>query len=336
MARKREKWVDHVKLFACVLVVLGHFFQSMVAANLLPDSMGYTWFNKSIYCFHVQLFLICSGYLYQANSRVNSVDTWKKNAKSKLLNLGVPYFVFSTITWLLKTVFSSSVNTEAEGLFFSLFIQPQSPYWYLYALFFLFLLTPTFSGKKQAALTAGIWMVLKGITVLVGKTGFYPVDILLEYGIWFMLGMYMCMLKLPRKVVQNQQAMYLGAGLIVLFTLGSILVFCGGKVFPGVEFLLGLIACGGILLVAVPLDEKINLCFIVRYTMPVFLMHTIFAAGFRAVLFKIGIASPVIHVISGIAISFAGPVIAAVVMEHLKLDFLMCPSKYLNKAKAKE
>lgn len=33
---KREEWVDNVKVFACVLVVLGHFFQSMTKAGILP------------------------------------------------------------------------------------------------------------------------------------------------------------------------------------------------------------------------------------------------------------------------------------------------------------
>lgn len=28
--RRREKWVDDVKVIACILVVLGHFFQSMI------------------------------------------------------------------------------------------------------------------------------------------------------------------------------------------------------------------------------------------------------------------------------------------------------------------
>ena len=31
--KDREKWVDYVKVIACVLVVLGHFFQSMVKAT---------------------------------------------------------------------------------------------------------------------------------------------------------------------------------------------------------------------------------------------------------------------------------------------------------------
>lgn len=55
--KDREKWVDYVKVIACVLVVLGHFFQSMVKATIIPDNDLYSWFNKTIYYFHVPLFL---------------------------------------------------------------------------------------------------------------------------------------------------------------------------------------------------------------------------------------------------------------------------------------
>ena len=62
--KTREKWVDDVKVIACILVVLGHFFQSMVKASIMPDSDLYEWFITTIYDFHVPLFFIYSGYLY--------------------------------------------------------------------------------------------------------------------------------------------------------------------------------------------------------------------------------------------------------------------------------
>ena len=71
--KTREKWVDDVKVIACILVVLGHFFQSMVKASIMPENDLYKWFNITIYYFHVPLFFICSGYLYQKYSKVNSV-----------------------------------------------------------------------------------------------------------------------------------------------------------------------------------------------------------------------------------------------------------------------
>lgn len=81
--RTREKWVDGVKVIACILVVLGHFFQSMTKANILPENDLYEWFNTTIYYFHVPLFFICSGYLYQKYSKVNSVGSWYRNVAKK-------------------------------------------------------------------------------------------------------------------------------------------------------------------------------------------------------------------------------------------------------------
>lgn len=159
--RTREKWIDDVKVIACVLVVLGHFFQSMTKANILPENNLYEWFNTTIYYFHVPLFFICSGYLYQKHSRVNSVGSWRKNVTKKTLALGIPYVTFTTATWALKKVFSSSVNDQIGGLVDTLFFHPTAPYWYLYALFFIFLVTPTFSSVKATAVGLIVALVAK-------------------------------------------------------------------------------------------------------------------------------------------------------------------------------
>lgn len=158
---KREVWVDYIKVLACMLVVLGHFFQSMVKANILPENSLYTWFNTTIYYFHVPLFFICSGYLYQRYSKVKDWGSWIKNVGKKAVVLGIPYFVFSFATWLLKTVFAGSVNTEIGGIVETLFIHPTSPYWYLYILFFIFLITPTVKGIKCASILATVALIIK-------------------------------------------------------------------------------------------------------------------------------------------------------------------------------
>lgn len=44
MSLKREVWIDYIKVFACILVALGHFFQSMVAAEILPETELHTLF----------------------------------------------------------------------------------------------------------------------------------------------------------------------------------------------------------------------------------------------------------------------------------------------------
>ena len=166
--RTREKWVDDVKVIACILVVLGHFFQSMTKANILPENDLYQWFNTTIYYFHVPLFFICSGYLYQKYSKVSDFINWKKNVIKKALALGVPYVTFTTATWVLKTVFSGSVNDQVGGLGDTLLLHPTAPYWYLYALFFIFLVTPTFSTMKTTVIGLIVAVVAKALILTGG------------------------------------------------------------------------------------------------------------------------------------------------------------------------
>lgn len=326
--RTREKWVDDVKVIACILVVLGHFFQSMTKVNILPANDLYKWFNTTIYYFHVPLFFICSGYLYQKYSKVNDFTSWKKNVTKKALALGVPYVTFTTATWVLKTVFSDSVNKQADSLLGTLVLNPSAPYWYLYALFFIFLITPTFTSLKVTVAgllvaTAAKWLVLTG-----GGTGLYAVSTILTNEIWFVLGMSICAFNVELRGKKLQ-------GIIIglLFFGLSIAVYMTDVQNLAVSFVLGLIACATVILLAVDFEEKSGkaMRFFAKYTMPIFLMHTLFAASLRAVLLKIGITNAVAHVMLGLGISFVGPIVAAWIMKKTKwLEFFLYPSKILG------
>lgn len=72
--------------------------------------------------------------------------------------------------------------------------------------------------------------------------------------------------------------------------------------------------------------------FLAKYTMPIFLMHTLFAAPLRSVLLKVGVTNAVAHVVLGLGISFAGPIIAAWIMKKTKwMEFFLYPNKLIRK-----
>ena len=326
--RTREKWVDDVKVIACILVVLGHFFQSMTKANIVPENNLYEWFETTIYYFHVPLFFICSGYLYQKYSKVNSVGSWCKNVAKKALALGVPYVTFTTATWVLKKVFSSSVNDQIGGFGDTLFFHPTAPYWYLYALFFIFLVTPTFSSAKAAAV--GIIISLAAKLLVLTGTGYeiYAVSTVLSNEIWFVFGMSICAFN-----VQLKDRKVKGTICGLLFIILSILVYTADIGGAAISFAMGLLACVAVILIVVGFEEKLGrgMDFLAKYTMPVFLMHTLFAAPLRSVLMKVGIRNAVIHVVLGLGISFAGPIMAAWIMKKTKLlEFFLYPNKIIK------
>ena len=326
--RTREKWVDDVKVIACILVVLGHFFQSMTKANILPENDLYGWFNTTIYYFHVPLFFICSGYLYQKYSKVNSVGSWYRNVAKKALALGVPYVTFTTTTWVLKKVFSSSVNDQIGGLGDTLFLHPTAPYWYLYALFFIFLVTPTFSSVKVA--TVGIIVALAAKVLILTGMGYsvYAVSTVLSNEIWFVLGMSICAFNVQLKDRKVQ-----GTICGLLFIILSNLVYTAEIGSAAISFAMGLLACAAVIMMVAGFEEKFGrgMKLLAKYTMPIFLMHTLFAAPLRSVLMKVGIENAVIHVVLGLGISFSGPIMAAWIMKKTKwLEFFLYPNKIIK------
>lgn len=326
--RKREVWVDNVKVIACILVVLGHFFQSMVKSNILSDSDLYEWFNTTIYYFHVPLFFICSGYLYQKYSKVNSVSSWGRNVSKKALALGIPYATFTTATWVLKKVFSSSVNDQIGGLSNTLFSHPTAPYWYLYALFFIFLVTPTFNSVKAAVVGLVVALAAKGLILTGGGYSIYAVSTVLSNEIWFVLGMCICVFNLNLK---NKQKQGIIGGL--LFILLSIVIYVANIHINIINFFMGLLACYVIVIFTVDYEGKFGHCFtfLSKYTMSIFLMHTLFAAPMRSILLKVGIEQVTIHILLGLGVSFLGPIIAAWIMKKSKwLEFFLYPNKFIK------
>lgn len=256
------------------------------------------------------------------------MESWHRNVAKKALALGVPYVTFSTAAWILKKVFSSSVNSQIGGLGDTLLFHPALSYWYLYALFFIFLLTPTFKSVKIAVGGLIVAIAMKTIALSGGGYGVYAVSTVLSNEIWFVLGMSICAFNVQLKGRKVQ-----GTICGLLFMILSVMVYkaeISGSVIP---FVMGLLACVAVILMVAGGERTFGrgMDFLAKYTMPIYLMHTLFAAPMRSVLLKLGIGSSVIHVVLGLGISFVGPIIAAWIMKKTKwLEFFLYPNKFVK------
>lgn len=233
----------------------------------------------------------------------------------------------------MKTVFSSSTNDEIGGLFDTLFLHPTSPYWYLYALFFMFLITPTFRNKTMAIGGLIVALAFKVLGIFWSGYGVQVISYILANEIWFVIGMCLSVFEFKKYLMKRDLVIPIATG--VIFLLLSIWVYLIEINHGVISFLLGLLACFSV----VTLMEKIyenrrqSAAFgaLAKYTMPIFLMHTLFAAPLRTVLFKLGIQNAVLHVILGISISFIGPMIAGIIMKKSKwLEFFLYPGKFIK------
>lgn len=330
MSQKRSIWLDNTKVFACILVTLGHFVQSMVKSGFLAPADWEFWFNNTIYYFHVPLFFVCSGYLYQRHSRIRGFDSWKNHVLKKAVNLGIPFLVFSLITWLLKALFSSAVNVGNSGLLEALFLVPAPPYWYMYVLFFLFAIIPTFRNSLTLLTAFAITVICKLTIGFAGKPPVYLLAQLLDNGVWFVGGMALAGTGILKRCRSGLPGLVLAAVFLVLSLFAWKL-----PLQQLVPFVMGILGCAATIMIMKPCFSGRKShpvwAWMAKYTMPVFLMHTIFSAGWRVVLLKLGVTSAPVHILTGLVVSFAGPILAAWIMGKIKgLDFVMYPGKYLR------
>lgn len=329
--KTRYEWVDSVKFACCVLVVLGHTFMGIAEAGIIEKGTVYNLLTQSVYTFHVPLFFVCSGFLYQKSGRVHNLNSWGKNVADKLLNLGVPYITFTAITVILKMAFSESVNNAAGDLLNTIFISPVAPYWYLYALFFMFVFIPCLKNKKQAAvlLTASVaaravYLVLPYNSVSVS----YPIKSTLGRMIWFALGIFLAFNIIDLKAIYSKITMAVFFAVAIALSIYYYRELNGDLI---IQTIIGVLFVVAILVLSqnlrISFIEKLSFKFS-EYFMPVYVMHTIFSAGVRILLIKVGVQSPIIHIICGL---FAGFIIPIAVYEIAKkippLLFFIYPKK---------
>lgn len=136
-----------------------------------------------------------------------------------------------------------------------------------------------------------------------------------------------------RTWLSNKKSIAIPTGLI--FVALSVLVYKCNLQSEWIGFAMGVLACFAVIVTVMCTfslgRQSVVFGFVAKHTMPVFLMHTLFAAPLRAVLLRLGVQDAVMHVTLGIAISFVGPIVAAEVMKKSKwLEFFLYPGKFIK------
>lgn len=322
----RIRWVDLTKCLACLLVLTGHLLQGLVKAGIMQNSFGYGYANRMMYHVNIALFLICSGYLYQKYSHIDSFKDYLDNLGKKAFRLLIPYVFFVTLSWIIKCLLRDDVNTQVESLLYELVIKPMSPYWFLLILFALFVITPLIKGWRTLLLV-NIEAIVIYIVIVNNRNLPYAVT-LLPFIIWFVLGMDMAYLKSDDRIYTNAdegKGKVLQAAVSALLMLAFLLIgFIEYRTDPKSEilyFIIPLLGCSGIVGLNMAISHKIDSDILARcsaYAMPIYLMHTIFAAGVRVGLLHAGVTSLLLHLIAGIVIGIAGPVVTYEIWKVVK------------------
>lgn len=338
MGRSREHWVDAAKGLAILLVVVFHGFLGLHGADLFPGSVVWWGCNEAVYCFHVQLLFLCSGYLRQRYGRSGGCRAHVCAALGKVWCLGVPYLVFATLSWTLKTLCAQWVNHPAGAWWEDLVLEPAAPYWFLPTLALLFALLPRTDGKRAWACLFAAAVAAKAATVAWDCADWaFPVRTVAQQAFWFAAGMGLARLEaLP---TGGKGVQWLGAACAVLFAAGAAAATSADlwaqprwEWCKAAKWGLGVLACTAVLAWAVRRGGARSSPgvweWLGRNTLPFFLMHTLFAAAVRMALAALGVRFLWLHVPAMLAASIAGPLAAMRVLERVHLDGLVDPRRW--------
>lgn len=331
--KEREIWLDYLRAFACILVSLGHLFLSFQEASI-RDTQLISYGIDLIYHFHVYIFFFCSGYLLQKSfQRYADRKLFVRDKILRSLEFLIVYILFSGVTFVIKTVLSDQVNSPTSHSFLAILLKyPINQMWYLYAICVITLFTPMIKPGRTINVILCVSLIMKIVVCIPACDSVIPLPFryLFQNQIWYVMGS----LWADKKIVVKN---WLVAVMAVAFVAVSTVAF-----FMGVEnaFLDMLLTFTGIL-VAVELcrriTEKKTKMFIgwklvAKYMLQIYLLHTIFAAGIRIVLLRLGITDFWIHLPFGIIFSLAPPVVCGVIAERIKLlNIFFYPVKTIRK-----
>ena len=111
--RQRSVYIDSLKAFAIITVIVGHCIQYGSGLKYLNERLFFSNpIFKFIYSFHMPLFMLLSGYLF-ADS-VNKND-YILSLKAKFRQLIIPLFSWSFVT-LFITLVKSSIGTVKQHI----------------------------------------------------------------------------------------------------------------------------------------------------------------------------------------------------------------------------
>lgn len=332
----RIAWIDTLKGFAMLTVVLGHVVQGYQVAGFFPEYAVYLdGVFDGIYSFHMPLFFMASGYLYEMTWNENKSASWGK-IRHKFWDTMVLYVLFSLLFWGTKTLAASHVQMNhvisAEELLL-IPVAPLSYLWFLYVLMALFVVVPV---MVQRVPQRGILLAMfTGGYLLLGPAGtmgrfFYG-------GFYFVLGSWLRQWHFETMPKNLKQGVFL---LSVITCVMSIIRYAdtGGQDSFLHDVLIAVSASYIVWYAAAEWGERTAgtaIRFLQRCgerSLELYLLHVYFVGFLRTAFRKAGMGDPLLCILLGTALSVAGSLLLACLGRKVScLSFLFHPADLLRK-----
>lgn len=314
----RMQWLDAMRGWAIILVVLGHTLLGLISANALG---GAVWPGRAvllIYEVHLPALFFISGYVSRDHTK-----SFGALMQGQLRFTLYPYVLWSIILVVVQHMVSSGVNTRIgyDNLLLIAW-QPVSIYWFLYSFFIIKMIDytlcrmPGFGGLRGpvAMMVLGA-AVFQGIDAVAPVQAANPVPLIAKtgaclyfYGVARLLGERRNWLEGTFARLEQRPALVVAIVLLCLSAIAAV-----GWVYihmpvqdlhPSAEPQVGLLFTGTLAIAMLLLVSRFYargwwlalLSTAGMYSMAIYVMHSIIGGGVRAVLLKLHLGGPALLV----------------------------------------
>lgn len=218
MKENRIYWLDNLKWFLILLVVLGHAIQHTYA------DFGQNSLFRAIYSFHMPAFMAVSGYLaWKPKTVCVSATDYLKKLFRRVRQLVIPYMI-----WSLAATFVLAGGLGVADVV-SLVVYPERNLWFLWVLFMIFVCFETVRLLASRCPRYGDAIVVASVVVVYGAVSLchthkFGLDSMRYYYIFYCLGFfahhYKQVFSLPKPVI---------AALFLLWCVGAHYWQLGGQ-----------------------------------------------------------------------------------------------------------
>ena len=324
-------WVLIAKGIGIILVVIGHFSPKL-APNYWVEII------KIIYSFHMPLFFLLSGFLFN-----NEKYSYLMLIKLKIKRLLYPFISIATIFFIIKYSSGLIFNLENPvkiGNVFSLLSNPLKSYmpllWFIYALFMIFLIYPIL--RRIIHNNYIILIIIIMLNIICSNNNYPIIGNALLHIPYFIVGVIFredC--KLRNRILFGKMIYIIISGAMFFFIYfifhGIELVSTIGYI---VKFMLG--ASGAICVINISYMLEIKNFFSAQkwlltqigfYSMSIYLFHTLFESAIRIISYQVLLAEfPLKFIVIALTAIISG-IIFPIILEKMILRKNRFTKKYM-------
>ncbi len=310
---QRLDWIDATKGAAMIAVVIYHVILGFESAGMLVNTTTLRYIEAFLTAFATPPFFLMAGYFIE---RSVTKAGYKKYIRSAVNFILYPYILWAIIQMGVKILFASFVNKAESFDPTILFFAPPAQFWFLHALFFaqiLYCAMHKYHNKNHLLIAAILFVVSALINPI-----YFAADIVRSLG-FLLIGVYFARTEFLTKALNAKTLSMSGAALFLTFPIYVFVAMPSG--FEGQSNVIGgiagtLILCAALLKYGAPKILQI----LGKYSMYIYVMHIMAIVPFRVVLMKIGIDIPLLSIAICASAGLMLPLIAAIIMEKIKIS----------------